>query len=574
MANVTTNFLTLQSVSSLSGNYPSAADGAAGWDEVTVNYGDNVIIPVVRSSAVNSGYGPAGNNSTLGTLAVLGSFSSTVTTVSVSVTNVLIDGFINIWCEPSNGGSTYGYRVRVKVNVVQDTSITLNNTSVSLSSSDTSYTQGLTNGGTGTLYYIFNVNNIANGSSLDGLRVSGDSRYVGRSWSGNTSKPFSTADPSSPSVSALIDTDLPAAGATKTYYLYSANIYAQNSTLLSTTYTASRPSASVAVPPTLGVTAGIITNGYGMYSNPTGSTTGTVTYRWSTTGGGSGPQSSTNTNYGWQTGTANLGEDALVGNEWVGTSWSVQARATVDNGATYVYSASSSITLPEYTVTAPTGSHQEGSPITFTVSGTNSLGPIYYEVTTASTNDFAAYYSKGQITNFSTTTGTGSFTVTPDSDSVTEGSETATVKIYLNALYNTSNYAHAEDTFTIIDPVGGGQSGGSTPTGTYGLELIDTNGTTTVVGPGIRNGAVIGYASTTLTENTADSYPSFIDFPMNMTGISASTVQTILVSSGFTTAGYADSQFQFLSDRIRFQLPSSAGNNLFTFTGVIMIVRF
>ena len=105
----------------------------------------------------------------------------------------------------------------------------------------------------------------------------------------------------------------------------------------------------------------------------------------------------------------------------------------------------------------------------------------------------------------------------------------------------------------------------------YGLQLLDDNGTTVVVGPGIRAGAVVGYASNVyLTTATNDSYPNFVDIVMDMDGISFSTVAILLISGGFSGTGFTNSSFSFLTDRIRMTLPS----NFTSYYGDVMVVRF
>jgi hypothetical protein len=431
MATVTSSSIILQPLSTLSGTYPSSTDGSNGFTTVTVNYGDTVVVPLRSGStgtaAGTSNYGntPNGNTGTGGTfVSPSTSFSSSNQTINVTISNIQYDGLISFWCGPSDGGSSVGWRGRVQVNVNLDTSINLNSSSVSINSADTSYANGLTNGGAGTIYYVLNVNNYANGSNINSLFTGSDSRYIARTFTAATSKPFSTDG-----VTSTITNDLPTS-TSKTFYVYAANLLGQNSQYLGTSY-----AVSVAVtPPNVSATKAIITNGFGLYSNPTGTTSGTVTYQWSTTGGGPNSKSSFSTGY-----TSN--QDLGVGTEWVGTTWTCQARATTD-GSTFVYSGTSSTTLPTYSVTAPT-SIQEGTQGTFSNSSTNGLGPIYYQVTTASGGDFAT--STGQIF-------TSSFGVTPTSDGITEGNETATVKLYINNTFNSSNYIYAEDTFLITDP--------------------------------------------------------------------------------------------------------------------------
>jgi hypothetical protein len=431
MATVTSSSIILQPLSTLSGTYPSSTDGSNGFTTVTVNYGDTVVVPLRSGStgtaAGTSNYGntPNGNTGTGGTfVSPSTSFSSSNQTINVTISNIQYDGLISFWCGPSDGGSSVGWRGRVQVNVNLDTSINLNSSSVSINSADTSYANGLTNGGAGTIYYVLNVNNYANGSNINSLFTGSDSRYIARTFTAATSKPFSTDG-----VTSTITNDLPTS-TSKTFYVYAANLLGQNSQYLGTSY-----AVSVAVtPPNVSATKAIITNGFKLFSNPTGTTSGTVTYQWSTTGGGPNSKSSYSTGY-----TSN--QDLGVGTEWVGTTWTCQARATTD-GSTFVYSGTSSTTLPTYSVTAPT-SIQEGTQGTFSNSSTNGLGPIYYQVTTASGGDFAT--STGQIF-------TSSFGVTPTSDGITEGNETATVKLYINNTFNSSNYIYAEDTFLITDP--------------------------------------------------------------------------------------------------------------------------
>ena len=105
----------------------------------------------------------------------------------------------------------------------------------------------------------------------------------------------------------------------------------------------------------------------------------------------------------------------------------------------------------------------------------------------------------------------------------------------------------------------------------YGLQLLDDDGTTVVVGPGLRTGAVVGYAANVyLTTATNDSYPNFVDIVMDMDGISFSTVAILLISGGFSGTGFTNSSFSFLTDRIQMTLPS----NFTSYYGDVMVVRF
>lgn len=99
----------------------------------------------------------------------------------------------------------------------------------------------------------------------------------------------------------------------------------------------------------------------------------------------------------------------------------------------------------------------------------------------------------------------------------------------------------------------------------YGVEIYDINGTTKVVSPDMRFGVLIDSASNV----TLDSNTPYIDFMMNMTGVSASTVSVIEVSFQWANTGQYSNRFQFLSDRIRINKPSNT-----TYYGDIYIIRF
>lgn len=241
----------MQPLSSLSGQYPSSTDGTNGFTTVTANYGDTVVVYLRSGSsgttAGTSNYGntPNGNTSTGGTfVSPSTSFSASNQTIAVSITNVQYDGLISFWCGPSNSGSSVGWRARVQVTVNKDTSVNLNSTSISIAATATSYQNGLTNGGAGTIYYVFNTNNISNGTDLEALRVAGNSSYIARTFTTATSKPFSTSG-----TGAQITNDLPTQGNSKTYYLYAANLLGEDSEFMSgTSYTVSKAFAQDTTP--------------------------------------------------------------------------------------------------------------------------------------------------------------------------------------------------------------------------------------------------------------------------------------------------------------------------------------
>lgn len=184
--------------------------------------------------------------------------------------------------------------------------------------------------------------------------------------------------------------------------------------------------------------------GFVLYSNPTGGSTGgtvTVTYQWSTNGGGPNSKSAHSSGY---TSNPNIG----VGTEWIGTEWTCRAR--VISGSSTVYSDPDSTTLPVYSLSTVPTSIEEGQAGSFAVTSTNGLGPIYWEATTSSGGDFST--SSGQVGSGSASS--GSFTITPvttDNDTHTSG-ETATVKLYIDNTFNSATYVYESDTFSITDP--------------------------------------------------------------------------------------------------------------------------
>ena len=86
-----------------------------------------------------------------------------------------------------------------------------------------------------------------------------------------------------------------------------------------------------------------------------------------------------------------------------------------------------------------------------------------------------------------------------------------------------------------------------------------------MVEPGIRFGVVIASA----TNVTLDSTTTSIDFVMDMTGVSASTVSVIEISDSWSNVGAYSDRFNFNSDRITIDKPSNTN-----FSGDIYIVRF
>lgn len=99
---------------------------------------------------------------------------------------------------------------------------------------------------------------------------------------------------------------------------------------------------------------------------------------------------------------------------------------------------------PTYTITPATTSTNEGSAITFNVTGTNIVNGTYYWTIQSNVGDFATTSSSFTITN-----NAGSFTVTPSADTTTEGEETFTVAIRSDS--NTGTILSTSTSVTIND---------------------------------------------------------------------------------------------------------------------------
>jgi len=89
-----------------------------------------------------------------------------------------------------------------------------------------------------------------------------------------------------------------------------------------------------------------------------------------------------------------------------------------------VIGAVSGNSVPTYTIAPATTSTNEGSSLTFNVTGTNIVNGTYYWTIETNSGDFET--TSG---SFAITSNTGTFTVTPTADQLTEGAETFTVAL-------------------------------------------------------------------------------------------------------------------------------------------------
>jgi len=164
---------------------------------------------------------------------------------------------------------------------------------------------------------------------------------------------------------------------------------------------------------------------------------------------------------------ANTGEVTVTNNSGTFTV-TPTADATTEGSVTFIVAlrlngiggtilaSSGSITIndtsldpvPTYTLTSD-DNVDEGSTLTFSVTGTNIPDDTYYWTIETGAGDFSANNGLVTITN-----NEGSFTVTPDADAITEGSETFTVSLRADSIAGDILATSAQITIndTSIDP--------------------------------------------------------------------------------------------------------------------------
>ena len=127
-----------------------------------------------------------------------------------------------------------------------------------------------------------------------------------------------------------------------------------------------------------------------------------------------------------------------------------------------------------YSLSAPS-TIQEGTTGTVNISAVNHTpGVVYWSATPA------ADFSPDTGSDYVSSSGTGSFSLSPVADSSTEGNETGTIRLYSNSLRTVQI---ASTTTTITDQATGGSGGGSTGGGTsggnttQGIEVFSQSGT-------------------------------------------------------------------------------------------------
>ena len=186
----------------------------------------------------------------------------------------------------------------------------------------------------------------------------------------------------------------------------------------------------------------------------------------------------TTTNADWVTAEPNgmpLGDFYIEGTGTTSFSWTTAEDLTTEGDQTYYLNVGSALSgndlfnglftvtdtsitppTPTYTLTPDADNVDEGSTLTFNVGGTNIVNGTYYWTMETSAGDFGANNGLVTITN-----NEGSFTVTPDTDTTTEGAETFTVSLRADSI--------AGDILVTSDPVTINDTSLTPPEPTYTL---------------------------------------------------------------------------------------------------------
>lgn len=234
-------------------------------------------------------------------------------------------------------------------------------------------------------------------------------------------------------------------------------------------------------------------------------------------------------------------------------SYKVQIRDGSVSGTILGESGTITIPNPSYTLTADNSSPNEGTTVTFTLTGTNTYtGTHYYSLsgTAGSSTDVDTATTGG----FSYNGSTGSFSIAIDNDFLTEGSETFTANARVNS---TSGDIVAQTTVTVNDT-----SLTPTATCTPNVSSIDEGSsvTFTVNTTNFSSGTLQWIAIL-----SADMEGSDISATSGTVSISSSTgtIQITATSDGYTETGQTESfQVRILNS------PDGDGQTLVTSSAV------
>lgn len=586
MATVTTSTLFLQRLSSLSSNYPSATDGANGYDEVTAAPGDTIQIPLRSGSAttsgggqMNFGYTPNGNTSTGGTLGGFSQFSSTNNPIFVTCTNVTSSGYISIWCAPSNGGSSVGFRARVYVTVTTpiDLDISITTDPVLLNSSTTTYTNQLTGCGSTEIYY---ASYTAGSSQGDTTTYSSLGSIVGRTYNLNSSRTLFGPSGSGTSISG------PGNSTADTVYIWTVvapSISGTNITSSTTmTYTGSsyivdQPDTSITLTPSATTIGGGSTSDVTV--NVTGDTSGTQyrlytnnINRWVSTYNGGG-SSTTDFIISYDedvTGAPGTGFTELPGTGQTYTYFS-QARISTTNGGSGTWqNTGDSFNITRSNLDTKPDPFNLGGPVTvvtgvtansntITIGGMDTGASASYSIT----NTSYSRVSKNGGT-FSTSSGTvvNGDTLQVQVDASTTSGVTRSTTLSVGS-------PTTSDSFSVTSTTGGGGGGtsGGGGTGSYGLRVNDTDGSTFIMGSGERFSSVLALQSVSLsTSGTASTSIS-----ASMGGVTTSNSTVMFLGTPPISSDLLSSIVTYTSNGITINITNSG---LSILNATVLFVRW
>jgi len=437
-----------------------------------------------------------------------------------------------------------------------DTTITLTSTAVTLTETATNYSGfTMTGGGSNTIYYILNVNNFADGSNIDALRQNSDSRYVARTFSSSTgTRTFETIQST-----GTITASLPSTGTYSTFYVYAANGLGQNSTKLSNTYTVGRADTSITLTPS--TTSIGATSTANVTVNVTGDTSGTQyrlytnnINRWVSTynGGGSSTTDFTISYDENPDGSAGTGFTELPGIGQTYTYYS-QARTSVQEGPWV--DTNDSFTVTRSNLDTQPKSFELGNPVTVVTGVTANSATITIEEmdTGASASYSITNTSYSRVSKNGGTFSTSSGTVV-NGDTLQVQVDASTTSGVTRSTTLSVGSPSTSDSFSVTSTTGGGGGGtsGGGGTGSYGLRVNDTDGSTFIMGSAERFSSVLALQSISLTSSNPSD-----DIPASMSGVSTSNSTVMFLGAPPVSSNDLGSIVTYTSNGITIDITNS-----------------
>jgi hypothetical protein len=201
-------------------------------------------------------------------------------------------------------------------------------------------------------------------------------------------------------------------------------------------------------------------------------------------------------------------------------------------------------------------------------------------VTTTNVGNATLYYTLSPSADFQPSSGSvsvvsnsGSITINSVADNLTEGAETATLRLRTGS---TSGSVVDTETFSISDTStaggGGGSSGGTgagTGTDDYGIEIFGPNGSSVILGNNLRTQSIVYFATQVM--NNGQTY----NFPPSQSGIpnaNDSNKVQIVADFGYAIGGSPDTGSQIVITRYSnyFSVRQNTGSQR---TGTIAAIR-